>query len=73
MTELWWGLETPLSEKLQLDGELTLITAIAKVRQAEEVKKQQPLLQGETPAAGGKKPDVPVGGCPERKAQWKTK
>ena len=37
------------------------LTAIAKVHLAEEVKKQQPLLRGETPAAGGKKLDIPVG------------
>ena len=52
--------DAALSEKLQLDAELTLTTAIAKVRQAEEVKKQQPLLRGES-TAGGKKPDIPVG------------
>ena len=42
-----------LSEKLQLDPELTLETAVAKVRQSEAVKQQQPLLRG--------KPDTPVG------------
>lgn len=40
--------DSSLSEKLQLDAELTLTTAIVKVHQAEEVKKQQPLLRGET-------------------------
>ena len=54
-----------LSEKLQLDAELTLTTAVMKVRQSEEVRKQQPLLRGETPATsttGGKpKPEIPVG------------
>ena len=39
--------------------ELTVTTAIAKICQAEEVKKQQPLLRGETPAAG--RLDIPVG------------
>ena len=53
--------DSSLSEKLQLDAELTLTTAIAKVHQVEEVKKQQPLLRGETPAADGKKPVTPVG------------
>ena len=38
--------DSTLSEKLQLDAELTLTTAVAKVRQAEQVKKQQPLLRG---------------------------
>jgi hypothetical protein len=42
-----------LSEKLQLDSELTLDKAITRVRQAEAVKQQQPLLRG--------KPDTPVG------------
>ena len=53
--------DSSLSEKLQLDAELTLSTAVVKVRQAEEVKKQQPLLRGEIPATGEKKPDIPVG------------
>ena len=39
--------DAALSDKLQLDAELTLTTAIVKVCQAEEVKKQQPLLRGE--------------------------
>ena len=52
--------DSTLSEQLQLDAELTLTTAVAKVRQAEQVKKQQPLLRGES-AAGGKKPVIPVG------------
>ena len=43
--------DSSLSEKLKFDV-LTLTTAIAKICQAEEVKKQQPLLRGETPAAG---------------------
>ena len=34
-----------LSDKLQLDAGLTLATAITKVRQAEAVKKRQPLLR----------------------------
>ena len=54
--------DSSLSEKLQLDAELTLSTAVAKVRQAEEVKKQQPLLRGETPATGEKKPDISLWG-----------
>ena len=34
-----------LSEKLQLDSELTLVKAITKIRQSEEIKKQQPALR----------------------------
>ena len=44
-----------LSEKLQLNAELTFSTAVAKDRQAEEVKKQQPLLRGEIAATGKRK------------------
>ena len=50
-----------LSEKLQLDAELTLTTAVAKVRQAEQIRKQQPILRGETQETAGKKHDIPVG------------
>ena len=42
-----------LSEKLQLNADLTQQTAITQVRQAEAVKKQQPLVRGT--------PDNPVG------------
>ena len=42
-----------LSEKH--DAELTFSTAVAKDRQAEEVKKQQPLLHGEIAATGKRK------------------
>ena len=42
-----------LSEKLQLDPDLTLANAINQVRQSEAIKSQQPLLRG--------KPDTPVG------------
>ena len=66
--------DSSLSEKLQLDAELTLTTAITKVRQAEEVKKQQPLLRGETPGtttAGGRKHDTPVGAVQKRKRPLK--
>ena len=42
-----------LSEKMQLDSELTLSKAIAQVRQSEAVKQQQPLLRGQH--------DAPVG------------
>lgn len=34
-----------LSEKLQLDSELTLTKAMTKIRQSEEIKKQQPTLR----------------------------
>ena len=67
---------TSLSEKLQLDAERTLTTALAKVRQADVVKKQQPLLRGETPATTGKH-DTPVGavqrGRRSNKQAWKPK
>lgn len=36
-----------LSERLQLDSKLTLTKAITKIRQNEEIKKQQPILQKE--------------------------
>ena len=42
-----------LSEKLQLDPRLALVSAITLVRKSEAVKLQQPLLRG--------KPDTPVG------------
>ena len=38
-----------LSEKLQLDAQLTLEKAISLARQSETVKKQQPILHGEQP------------------------
>ena len=67
---------TSLSEKLKLDAELTLTTALTKVRQAEVVKKQQPLLHGETPATTGKH-DTPVGtvqrGRRSNRQAWKPK
>ena len=44
---------TKLSEKLQLNSDLTLAKAVTQVRQLEAVKIQQPLLRG--------KPDTPVG------------
>ena len=43
-----------LSEKLQLDAELTLTTAVAKLRQAEQIRKQQPILRGETQETQGR-------------------
>ena len=46
-----------LSEKLQLDAELTLEKAVTQVRQAEAIKLQQSVLRGE----GAVKPDIPVG------------
>ena len=46
-------LDCKLSEKLQLDPDLTLASAVTKVRQSEAIKLQQPLLLG--------KPDTPVG------------
>ena len=43
-------LDAKLSEKLQLDPELTLSKAVTQVRQAEAIKQQQALLRGETPS-----------------------
>ena len=60
-----------LSEKLQLDAGLTLATAVTKVRQAEAVKKQQPLLRGETPATAGRKHDLPV--VAVQRGKWLSK
>ena len=40
--------DAKLSEKLQLDAELTLSKAVTQVRQAEAVKLQQPLVRGGT-------------------------
>lgn len=39
--------DAKLSEKLQLDPNLTLVKTITQVRQNEEVKKQQPLIRRE--------------------------
>ena len=41
--------DATLSEKLQLELELTLESAIAKVRQAELIRKQQPVVRGDKP------------------------
>ena len=41
-------LDTGLSEKLQLDAELTLEKAVTRVRQVEEVKKQQSVLRSDS-------------------------
>ena len=46
-----------MSEKLQLDAELTLEKTITQVRQAEAIKLQQIVLLGE----GADKLDIPVG------------
>ena len=48
--------DASLSEKLQLDPDLTLAKALTKVRQAEAVKQQQPVLRGDERVS-----DVPVG------------
>ena len=54
-----------LSEKLQLDSELTLEKAVTQVRQSEAIKQQQPLLRG-----GSTKQDTPVGAVQaKRKSQ----
>ena len=56
-------LDAKLSEKLQLDPELTLSKAVTQVRQAEAIKQQQALLRGETPSMcmGARNPDTHVG------------
>ena len=46
-----------LSDKLQLDADLTLEKAITQVRQSEAIKLQQSVLRGE----GAAKPDTAVG------------
>ena len=56
-------LSARLSEKLQLDAELTLEKAITQVRQAEAKKFQQSVIRGE----GAGKPDIPVGSVNKRR------
>ena len=55
--------DASLAEKFQLDSNLTLETAIAKVRESERVKKQQPIVRGEAQQTDrvGKKPKAPRG------------
>ncbi|XP_061906727.1 uncharacterized protein K02A2.6-like isoform X2 [Entelurus aequoreus] len=45
-------LDARLSERLQLDAELTLEKAITQIKQSAAVKKQQPGLRGAEPSAG---------------------
>ena len=54
-----------LSEKLQLDPELTLEKAVTQVRQAEAVKQQQLLVRGAT--VNHKQPDTHVGAVRKRR------
>ena len=54
--------DATLSEKLQLDAELTLEKALTRVRQAESVRKQQTLLRGED------KVEAPVGAVQKTKS-----
>ena len=56
-------LSARLSEKFQLDAELTLEKAITQVRQAEAIKFQQSVIRGE----GAGKPDIPVGSVNKRR------
>ena len=58
-----------LSEKLQLDSELTLEKAIAEVRQSEAIKQQQPLLRG----GGSVKHETPVGAVAAKAFPFKGK
>ena len=53
--------DASLSEKLQLDPELTLSKAVTRVRQAEAVKQQQPLLRSGGHSEGVKKLGTMVG------------
>jgi len=53
--------DAKLSEKLQLDSELTLDKAVTQARQTEAVQQQQPLLRGE-----GAERNVPVGAVHKR-------
>ena len=55
--------DSKLSEKLQLDPDLTLASAVTRVRQSEAVKLQQPLVRG--------KPDTPVGAVQRTKGGWR--
>ena len=68
--------DSKLSEKLQLDPDLTLDKAVAQVRQAEAVKQQQPVIRGDATYApvgavhkasgnSGRKMRVPTPGCQE--------
>lgn len=66
--------DAKLSEKLQLDSELTLDKAITQARQTEAVHQQQPLLRGE-----GAEKNVPVGAVhkrtstPQRKSGYRPR
>lgn len=51
--------DTKLSEKLQLNSELTLDRVMTEVRQSETVRKQQALLRGESQSTMGD--TLPVG------------
>ena len=63
-----------LAEKLQLDSRLTLETAIAKTRESETVKKQQPVVRGENSQVDRvhKKPNVPRGKVPTASPKERT-
>lgn len=70
--------DASLSEKLQLDADLTLAKAVDKVRQAEAVKKQQAVIRNDRNSAPNRKgqtrwpkkpgihrrPATPAGGKP---------
>ena len=62
-------LDAKLSEKLQLDPELTLSKAVTQVRQAEAIKQHQALLWGDTPSMcmGARNPDTHVGAVKKSK------
>ena len=60
-----------LSEKLQLDAELSLDKAVAQVRQAEAVKQQQSLVRGAE--ENRRQPDTHVGAVLRRRGPSQTK
>ena len=53
-------LDHKLSEKLQLDSTLTLEKAITTVRQAETIKKQQPVIRGDRPEEATSHMECPI-------------
>ena len=60
-----------LSEKLQLDAELSLDKAVAQVRQAEAVKQQQSLVRGAE--ENRRQPDTHVGAVLRRRGPFQSK
>ena len=63
--------DATLSEKLQLDAELSLDKAVAQVRQAEAVKRQQSLVRGAE--ENRRPPDTHVGAVLRRRGPYQSK